>query len=218
MNTSIGKIASFALALALLIWLLRSEWFAVLNSDNMTMVEFAETKGFPALMLASLMLMMVQNLATVVPLALIVVLNVLLFGFLYGYLWSWLTSMAASLLAFYLYRYWLFALVSSKVNKTWRRKMEKNGFLYVFFARLIPVMPTSLINLVAGASSISGRHYFLATALGNMIYLLVLSFVINGLFSAELEAFVLACFLIVAGGVVMGVRARTQKRSRKQPR
>jgi uncharacterized membrane protein YdjX (TVP38/TMEM64 family) len=44
--------------------------------------------------------------------------------------------------------------------------MERSGFLYVLFGRLIPVIPSSLINMGAGVSKIRFRPFLFATLLG----------------------------------------------------
>ena len=46
------------------------------------------------------------------------------------------------------------------------RWLERNGFLVVLYARLVPVVPFNVLNYVAGASALSVRDYVLATAVG----------------------------------------------------
>ncbi|WP_332645623.1 TVP38/TMEM64 family protein [Lysinibacillus sp. 54212] len=44
--------------------------------------------------------------------------------------------------------------------------LERNGFLAVLIARLIPIMPSAAINLIVGISNISMTSFILATIIG----------------------------------------------------
>lgn len=45
-------------------------------------------------------------------------------------------------------------------------KMEKNGFLFMLYVRLLPIFPFNVINYLSGLTTISHRAYTLATFLG----------------------------------------------------
>ncbi len=47
-----------------------------------------------------------------------------------------------------------------------RRELERNGFYYLLFLRLVPLLPFSVVNLCAGAAGISLKSFLLATVLG----------------------------------------------------
>lgn len=44
--------------------------------------------------------------------------------------------------------------------------IERNGFLAILIARLIPIMPSAIINAIAGVSKIKFSSFFLATLFG----------------------------------------------------
>jgi uncharacterized membrane protein YdjX (TVP38/TMEM64 family) len=46
------------------------------------------------------------------------------------------------------------------------RRLARRGFLPVMIARLLPVGPYSILNLVAGASHIGWRNFLVGTVLG----------------------------------------------------
>jgi uncharacterized membrane protein YdjX (TVP38/TMEM64 family) len=56
-------------------------------------------------------------------------------------------------------------LAGSRLNDLSRR-LARRGFLPVMIARLLPVGPYSLLNLVAGASHIGWRNFLIGTVLG----------------------------------------------------
>ena len=57
----------------------------------------------------------------------------------------------------------------------YEQKVEKNGFLFVLSGRILPFLPTNLINIVSGLSSMKLSHFIFATTIGNMVYGLVLA-------------------------------------------
>jgi uncharacterized membrane protein YdjX (TVP38/TMEM64 family) len=74
-------------------------------------------------------------------------------------------------------------LASSRVNKL-SRTLAKKGILAIAAARLLPVAPFTLVNLVAGASSIRFRHYIIGTVIGNLPGVLVITAVGQGALAA----------------------------------
>ncbi|MBO1004021.1 TVP38/TMEM64 family protein [Pseudogracilibacillus auburnensis] len=180
-----------------MIWMVNTEWFAILKSGDLEAIEsFFDKKWYIALLITFL-LMFLQNMFTVIPLIIIVTINIFLYEFMLGFVWSWLTSIAGSVLAFFLYRYWLHSILTKKINVELKEKIDKNGLYYVFFARLIPFIPSSFINMAAGASSIRFSYYLGATLLGNMIYMLLMSFLVYGLITADIEIYLILISLTV---------------------
>jgi uncharacterized membrane protein YdjX (TVP38/TMEM64 family) len=61
-------------------------------------------------------------------------------------------------------------------------KIERNGFMYILIARLIPIMPTSVINIAAGISTVKLNHYVAATFVGNTVYAFIIAFITSRFF------------------------------------
>ena len=162
-----------ALVLTLLIGL-RLSGFKVSNLSVDTVLE-AANHNIILILLIMLFLMILQNLFTFIPLVLVITINISIFGFWIGYLYSCFCSVIASTLIFLSIRY-LFSNVftNSKFSK-YNDKIEENGFRFVLFGRILPFLPTNLINIVSGLSSMKISHFISATTFGNMIYGLVLS-------------------------------------------
>lgn len=195
---TILKISSFLIVALCLYMIFQADWFVMLKSGDMDLIADYFEEEWQLALFITFILMLIQNLFTLVPLVLVVTINILLFGFYGGFFWSWATSVMGSLLAFLLYRYWLQTFLTTKVNSDIRSKIENNGFLFVFYARLFPFFPTSLINVTAGASTIKIYHYVSATVLGNLIYLLIVSLIVNGIVSASFESYVFFVALVIA--------------------
>lgn len=105
------------------------------------------------------------------------------YGPIEGGIVTWVGSTAASLLMFLFIRY---------VFQDWGKRMlarygrldrmtqlfERNAFLMILFARLIPVIPSIVINVYAALSRVSFGVYAVASALGKVPSMLL--FVVFG--------------------------------------
>ncbi|WP_148358962.1 TVP38/TMEM64 family protein [Peribacillus simplex] len=147
--------------------------------------------------IVTFVLMFVQNSFTIIPLILLLTINVTIFGFIYGYLWSWFTSVVASGFIFYAVRNWFQELLLKKIGEKWQETVVEHGFMYVFTGRIFPLIPTSLINLAAGVSTVTFKDFLLATALGNLIYFFFLSLIPYGLFSVEMNQYTLVALALL---------------------
>ncbi|KWW22249.1 MULTISPECIES: VTT domain-containing protein [Peribacillus] len=165
--------------------------------------------------LVTFVLMFVQNSFTIIPLILLLTINVTIFGFLYGYLWSWLTSVVASGLIFYAARNWFQDLLLKKLDKKWQESVVEHGFMYVFTGRVFPLIPTSLINLAAGVSSVTFKDFLLATTLGNLIYFFFLSLIPYGLLTMEMNQYTLAALALLFLSFFMIYKRMKKKKSQR---
>ena len=148
-----------------------------------------------------LVIMIIQNTFTVFPLLLVITINITLFGFINGFLWSWISSLIAATIVFYSVRYLFQERLIGKFKKELIEKVDANGFSYVFQARIFPLVPTSLVNILAGLSTVRFWPFILATTIGNFIYFFVLALIPAGLLSDNLnETFIL---VILVGAILV---------------
>jgi len=132
--------------------------------------------NFALLLLITLFLMIIQNLFSVIPLLLLISINVSLFDFIYGYLWSWLTSVLGAIVTFHIARSGFQRFFRLR-NQRIINRIERNGFYFVLIGKLFPLIPSSVINIAAGVSSVSFKRFTYGTLIGNLIYLFVLSLI-----------------------------------------
>ncbi len=144
------------------------------------------------------LVMLIQNSFTVFPLILVITINISIFGFINGVLWSWITSVIASIVVFYNVRYIFQSLFIKKVAPKLIEKVDANGFAYVFQARLFPFVPTSLVNILAGLSTMRIMPFTLATFIGNFIYFFILALIPAGVLSSELDEYVILGIIFVS--------------------
>ncbi|OEF97784.1 TVP38/TMEM64 family protein [Desulfuribacillus alkaliarsenatis] len=174
------------------VWKGNFETLRILSSENLFLT-----------FVLTLILMIVQNTFTVIPLILLITFNITLFGFVYGYLWSWFTSVIAAAIVFFAVRYFFQDYVLRKIQPGVKEKAEENGFMYVFIGRVFPFVPTSLINIAAGVFAIRFDHFLIATIFGNLIYFFVLSLIPLGILAADLDRYVLALLALAAVSVFL---------------
>lgn len=212
--STLSKWLSFIGLSVLVIVILTSDLSALIMEGDIEKLQQLARGNLWGILTLTFLMMFLQNFITIVPLILLITVNVTLFGFGYGYLWSWLSSVLASSLVFLLTRYWLHNWLMSRVNESVRQRVERNGLLYVLACRLIPVMPSSLINMAAGASSIRFGHFVVGTLIGNCLFMLAVAGVNLGVMKAGWEFAVLTVALILVVAMTWIWRRRRYRRDR----
>ncbi|WP_051236090.1 TVP38/TMEM64 family protein [Paenibacillus pinihumi] len=179
--------AAIAIGAAVLIW----------NADMLNLIFHADIQSIlqlaggnlPLLLSITMVLMIIQNLFTIIPLLLLISVNISMFGFVYGYLWSWMTSIAGAVAAFYIVRGGFQRFIAKHMNRKLIERIERNSFQAVLIGRLFPMMPTSIINAAAGLSSVPVGKFIMATVIGNFIYFFALSLIPVGLASDSIASY-----------------------------
>jgi uncharacterized membrane protein YdjX (TVP38/TMEM64 family) len=206
-----------ALAAIAVFVLYQSGRFDVLLSVDLEGIRELSNGSHFMILLSMLIIMIIQNVFTIIPLILVISVNISLFGFWHGYLWSWFTSILGGLAVFLAARYWLQDVLVNRVNPRWLSQVEKKGPWFVFFGRVIPFIPTSIVNIAAGASVVSMKHFILGTIIGNLLFFLIMSIIAYGFTSAFADQ---TAYLVLGGGVVLAayttykvVRKRRSRRT-----
>lgn len=116
------------------------------------------------------------------PFSLLIVATVITFGPVAGFAYSLVGGTLSAVLVYYvgdlLGRKTVRKLAGSKLN-TISRRIARHGIINIIFVRIVPVAPFTLINLVAGASHIRFRDYFLGTMLGMVPGMAAVSLIVD---------------------------------------
>jgi uncharacterized membrane protein YdjX (TVP38/TMEM64 family) len=193
-----------------------TETFRLLRSGDLDSIIMSLKHTTFSKFFFTFIIMVIQNSFTIVPLIIIITINYALFGFFNGLIWSWLTSIIAAGIWFLGSRYFFNDWVQKKTDPKLLSKMEQNGLIFVFQARIIPFVPTSLINILSGLSSIKFKHFMVGTMFGNIIFFFVLSLIPAGLMEGNMEQNILLGIALVLVGVVVYYRIRKKQKTRKQ--
>lgn len=173
----------FFLSISIILVIFNWEWVMQLREENLSYFtdELFEELGY-GLLFITIPLMMIQNVVTLFPIVIVIMIHFISFGMIYGFLFSLIGTSLGALLCFWLTR----TASENKVQKYWRKKEGKlsyildsissYGVFMIVFLRSIPVMPSNLISIAAGVSPIGYRAYVWSTILGNisMVWLLSL--------------------------------------------
>ncbi|WP_163858664.1 TVP38/TMEM64 family protein [Paenibacillus elgii] len=124
----------------------------------------------------------------VIPYKIVIGLLGFMYGPLLGALISWTAASVASVIVFCLARY-LFQKQGraylSKYEKLEKLQaaIEKNPFLTILLARLIPVIPQAVVNVIPAITSIPVVTFAVASALGKIPAMLLFAFIGSNLFA-----------------------------------
>jgi len=132
----------------------------------------------------SIFLLIIQTLFTPVPLFILVAANGFIFGVSWGVLISLFGSVLGATIAFLLARLLGKNFISRFLKPEHLEKVHsfsrREGPKVVFFARLIPVLPSSIVSYLAGLSNMKFFPYFTATILGKLPEIIIYSFLGHG--------------------------------------
>ncbi|WP_075865269.1 TVP38/TMEM64 family protein [Carboxydothermus islandicus] len=134
--------------------------------------------------IVSLILLVIQTLFTPVPLFILVAANGFIFGIWGGIIISLSGSVMGATIAFLLARFLGRNFLSRFLKPEHLNKVHsfsrKDGPKVVFFSRLIPVLPSSIVSYLAGLSNMRFTPYFLATTLGKLPEIVIYSLLGHG--------------------------------------
>jgi uncharacterized membrane protein YdjX (TVP38/TMEM64 family) len=106
---------------------------------------------------------------TFFPASLLAITGGLAFGAWHGFLYTMIGSFSGAILSFWVVR----KLRKRFIKKEWpdytrklQRELERRGFLYVLFVRLIPVLGFEIVTYLAALSKVRFLDYFFGTLLG----------------------------------------------------
>lgn len=168
-------IALILLGLSLIVYkyhLHRHHFWSVHHfSTSQSLADYLRSFGAKTVFI-SILIMVLQTLFTPLPLFLVAGANGFIFGILEGIFITLVGAMIGATIAFYLARLFGRELVSRWIKKPHLSKVDSmstsNGIKMVFLARLVPVIPSSLVSYLAGLSKISFKGFFVASIFGKM--------------------------------------------------
>jgi len=185
---------------------IKTELFEIIISgDVQEITEFLGDNILYSLFMTS-MVMFVHNAIPVIPLILVITLNNTIFGYTYGFVWSILTSIISAVVVFYSSRKGMQDWVIKRVNPTMLIKLEQKGFWFVIYTRILPIAPTSMINIVSGISHIRFSAFFIATVAGNLVLFAIYTLIQAGLLSSGANKYVIGIGMILAAIIIYLVK------------
>jgi phosphatidylserine/phosphatidylglycerophosphate/cardiolipin synthase-like enzyme/uncharacterized membrane protein YdjX (TVP38/TMEM64 family) len=185
-------------------WSPLAEWLDVTRLVSY-MEEFERSPSAPFLTIGGFLL----GGLVVAPITVLITVTVLAFGPVYGFVYSFIGMTLSALLIFFIGRLLGRQAIerwSSRVHRLSRRLGEK-GILAVVTVRVLPVAPFSIVNLIAGATHIRARDFFVGTVIGELPGLIALSIFVDQITStvkhpgAGSYALLAGSAVVIVGGV-----------------
>lgn len=159
-----------------------------------------------------------------VPLTLMIIGTIAVFGPLSGFLYSLSAAEVAAIVTFLIGRKLgggvKHRLAGSRLNVI-KRKLTRPGLLGIMVLRVVPVAPFTVINVAAGASNISLRDFAIGSFLGMLPAIAALAFLADRITAAfavpdagSVISLVLGALLVVAAMWALHAWAKKRQRAR----
>jgi len=169
----------------------------------------------PLAILVSVILNISISIVGVIPSAFLTVINITVFGFWGGFWVSLIGEMIGSVAAFWLYRKGFRRFIDERTKHTPRLQKllhasQAEAFTLVIGLRLLPFMPSGLVNLYAAVSTMSLVSFALASSIGKIPALLIevsaTNAVVNWTGPGQIIVIILAVGLVAYGFIHMKKR------------
>lgn len=169
----------------------------------------------PLAILVSVILNIGISIVGVIPSAFLTVINITAFGFWGGFWVSLIGEIVGSVAAFWLYRKGFRRFIDERSKHTPRLQKllhasQAEAFVLVIGLRLLPFMPSGLVNLYAAVSTMSLLSFALASSLGKIPALLIevsaTNAVVNWTGAGQIVVIILAVVLVTYGFIHMKKR------------
>lgn len=136
-----------------------------------TVITYVQSFGLLA-PLAAFGLFIIQAALPVFPYILLASACGLLFGFKLGFILSWSGALCGACLSYVIFRWaggnWARERILSRWGYDMKHLDREAAFWSILLARVIPVIPTPIINILAGVGKVPFWNFFLSSALGKI--------------------------------------------------
>ncbi len=122
--------------------------------------------------IAGFLLIILESMIPILPLAVFIALNVITFGPLFGFLLSWISTVTGCMLSFFLCKKLRNKFDKKYGNDKYVKKFKK-GINKLSYSNLVillalPFTPAFAINIAAGLADIDKKKYFSALIIGKI--------------------------------------------------
>ena len=177
-------ISSLAIiAILISIWLGRHHLLNLFNivTNRELLTVYLDQLGLWAPVL-SMLIVSLQHLTPIFPgQAIVLAVSGYLYGFVGGFLVNLIAAVAASQLAFVIARRmgqpFVNRILPTKLLDRWHTMADKRGFLFLVINFWFPIIPGNAANYLAGLMSISFWKFMLASVLGRIPIVLLITWI-----------------------------------------
>lgn len=161
----------------------------------LTWIKTGETKNLPLMFLLSAAL----GVAPVIPFSVFAGIMGAKYGILLGGIINWFGTVSASVVIYLIAKHTFGQRFRVYLNRYQglhkiNEMVKNNAFAFILFSRLIPIIPTPVLNIYSGVYRIPLLVYFAGTSIGKLPGMIVYAFIGNQLF-ASLRTLLLGLFI-----------------------
>ncbi|WP_053344755.1 TVP38/TMEM64 family protein [Peribacillus butanolivorans] len=124
-----------------------------------------------------------------IPSVFITAANITVFGFEKGLILSYIGEIAGAVISFWLYRKGLQSFKPKFLKNRWLKQLQNSqgwrAFWMILMLRLLPFIPSGVINLTAAISKTSVIIFFIATSIGKLPALLIEAYSVTQVLQAS---------------------------------
>ena len=129
----------------------------------------------------SILLVSICVFFPIIPFPLLAGMIGVVFGVLQGIVISLTGAMIGTILMFMLTRYGFRDFAQQKLHKhpkiqQYEEYFEKNSFISILFVRIVPIIPSPVVNILCGLSRVNWLSFLLASSFGKFPNILVITF------------------------------------------
>lgn len=158
-----------------------------------------------------------QGIFPFIPFVILAGTNGALFGLGFGLLITFSSALVGALISFWLARKWGQRWVLKRFGGKYKSEIERfssrYGFRTVLVTRLIPIIPSPLINILSGVSKIRFNQFGVASAIGIFPFAFIYTFGGNELLTYNDNGFIVLIVIFVL--VVLYLYAKYGKSKQK---
>ncbi len=121
-------------------------------------------------------IVILESMIPMLPLALFIAINMLVFGNTMGFLISWIATVIGCSISFFIFRY-LKKKIDWKKNANWMNKVSNMSFSRLVILLSIPFTPAFSVNIGAGLSDMKFSKYLFALLLSKIFLIYFWGFI-----------------------------------------
>ncbi|MGV2874667.1 TVP38/TMEM64 family protein [Macrococcus capreoli] len=151
----------------------------------------------------------IEAFLPILPIALFAIINVNTYGLFMGFIITWLGAFCGAYIVFLIVRKYGQHQFLRHLNKhphtlKFIRRVDEKGVMPLFLLLCFPFTPSSVVNVVAGLSTVNTKAYLIAVMCSKAVMLIMLSFIGNDIYSFVREpkkSIIVAIVLFILWGL-----------------
>ncbi|MGE7766288.1 TVP38/TMEM64 family protein [Peribacillus sp. NPDC096540] len=155
----------------------------------MEIISAALLSSGPFSIAVSVLLNILISVLGFIPSVFITVANITVFGFEKGLILSYIGEIAGAVISFWLYRKGFQTFKPKFLKNRWLKQLQKSqgwhAFWMILMLRLLPFIPSGVINLTAAISKTGVIIFFIATSIGKLPALFIEAYSVTHVLQAS---------------------------------